>query len=98
MWTHVYESLERVVLTWDQIDRHALPILAGKHTDPRAQGFARRHGRLSQVEIEALDPNDLRNYFEGAVEPWFDMAAWEDVVAREDADRGYLAELAGAPG
>ena len=28
---HVYESLKRVALTWEQIDHHALPVLAGKH-------------------------------------------------------------------
>lgn len=57
-------SLERVALTWEQIDHHTLSVLAGKRSDSRAAGFARRHGRLAQVEIEALDPDDLKAYFE----------------------------------
>ena len=95
MWTYVYESLERVALTWEQIDHHALPVLAGKRTDSRAAGFARRHGRLAQVEIEALDPNDLRAYFEAAIAEWFDMTMWEDVMEQERSDREYLVTLAG---
>jgi hypothetical protein len=39
----------------------------GKAADSRANGFIARHGELVQVELEALDPSDLRGLYEGAL-------------------------------
>jgi hypothetical protein len=49
-------TLERVALTDEQVAEYDLPEAEGKKTDPRAAAFAERHGKLVQVEVEALDP------------------------------------------
>jgi hypothetical protein len=41
--------------------------MVGKATDSRAAAFKARHGRLVQVELEALAPDDLRQLFEDAL-------------------------------
>ena len=89
-----FQYIDRIALTWDQIDYHNLPILAGKRTDPRAKAFARRHGRLTQVEIEALDPNDLHNYLDAAVDTLWNFTTWEDVKQREATERDAIFEAA----
>lgn len=53
-------ELRRVALSAEQVDEYGLPPAPGKASDSRAAGFVARHGRLVQVELEALDPADLR--------------------------------------
>jgi hypothetical protein len=55
-------SVRRVALTSAQVDEYALPEMLGKTTDSRANGFTARHGRLCQVELDALSPDILRGF------------------------------------
>jgi hypothetical protein len=89
-WKHVV----RVALTPEQVDRYHLPEMPGKDTDPRAGDFIARHGRLVQVELDALDPTDLRALFEEAIADLMDMYIVRRVMAREARDRRRLGRLA----
>jgi hypothetical protein len=64
--------------------------MPGKATDTRAAGFVAKHGGLRQVELDALDPNDLRGLYQHALAPFWDMSTYRAVVAREDQERGQL--------
>src|SRR5215207_143693 len=46
--------VQRIALTSEQVEEHDLPPQPGKTTDARSAAFALRHGRLVQVELDAL--------------------------------------------
>lgn len=89
-WTHV----ERIAVRPEHVERFNLPPLPGKATDSRARRFVERHGRLIQVEVEALDPDDLHDMFSAALANWHDDATWRDVLAAEREEREQLRALA----
>jgi hypothetical protein len=80
----------RVAVTPDQVATYNLPPMPGKATDPRAPGFTSRHGRLVQVEVEALDPNDLRALLDITLSSYWDEEAYGAVVEREERERATL--------
>lgn len=88
-WQHV----QHVALTAEQVHEFRLPPMPGKTTDSRAARFIATHGELVQVEVDALDPADLRQLFESALEPWWDHHAYEQVLRLEESDRGRLRRI-----
>jgi len=86
-WAHV----ARVALTDEQVTEYALPPQPGKDTDSRAAGFVAKHGRLVQVELDALPPDVLQALFTEALAGWWDDAAYERAVDREAVEREALA-------
>ncbi|MGH9288184.1 MAG: hypothetical protein ACRD0V_07845, partial [Acidimicrobiales bacterium] len=67
-----FDKVERVALSMDQVERFGLPPQLGKATDPRAADFVRRTGLLVQVELEALDPDDLRGLYDDVLADYWD--------------------------
>jgi hypothetical protein len=65
-------------------------ISMGKATDSRAAAFVKRHGELVQVELDALPPDLLRQLYAEALAPYWDDAAYQRAVEREDDDRAVL--------
>ncbi len=59
----------------------------------RASAVAARHGRIVQVELDALPPDVLRALFTDALAPFVDRSRFAAVVARENAERTALAVL-----
>ena len=88
--TGCWERVRRVALTAAQVEQYALPPQPGKPLDSRAQGFIDRHGRLVQVELDALPPEVLRDLFTQAIAEFWDDAAYRAALKREDADRRKL--------
>ncbi|WP_285783105.1 hypothetical protein [Microbispora sp. NBRC 16548] len=87
-WMHT----ERVALTADQIAQFDLPPQPGKATDSRAAAFTAAHGRLVQVEVDALAPDDLHRLFNLALARWWDRGAYEAVLESEQRDLDQLDE------
>jgi hypothetical protein len=83
-------ELRRVALTPEQVEAFGLPEMMGKASDSRAAGFERRHGRLVQVELEALPPAELHRLYDEALAPLWDMSSFEAVLAREEQERQTL--------
>lgn len=83
----------RVALNADQIDAYRLPENPGKTTDARARRFAARHGRLVQVEVDALAPGDLRDLYQSAIDEFWDTSAYEAVLELEADERAELEDL-----
>jgi len=85
-----YLRIVRIALNADQIDEYQLPEQPGKPTDSRARGFQARHGRLVQVELDALPPDVLRSLYQEAIDRFFDRAAYDSIMAMEAGDREML--------
>lgn len=86
----------RIGLTDDQIDELGLPVLAGKKGDPRAAGFIESYpefhashnfgvGVPVQVELDAVEPTMLRDWYKRAIDRWWDEDAYQRDIAREGA-------------
>ena len=93
----LWDQAQRVAVTWEQVETHQLPVLPGKTTDSRAKAFTATHGRLAQIEVEALDPNTLHNIYTQAINPYIDLPTWNQVIETEQADRQALTRLADGP-
>lgn len=92
--TACWNSVERVLLTHDQVREHALPAATGKAGDPRWPAFARRYqldpARPVQWEVEALDPAELQRLVLAAVDPHTDRAVLATRITEEDRQRRQL--------
>ena len=78
-----FDETVRVALTPVQIDRYDLPEQMGKATDSRAGAFVARHGKLVQVELDALPPDVLRDLYAEAIGRFWDGDAYKAVLDRE---------------
>jgi hypothetical protein len=89
-----FQEIVRVALDNEQVLQYDLPPQVGKATDPRAAAFVARHGKLIQVEVEALPPETLKRPYDQAIEPFLNRAAYEMVLTAERVDRQALRDLA----
>lgn len=88
--TGCFSEVVRVALNAEQVDQYRLPPQMGKATDTRAASFVARHGRLLQVELDALPPDVLQELYTTAIAEFWDMSKFREAVAREEAERAYL--------
>jgi hypothetical protein len=88
------ETWTRVVLTSAQVDEYRLSENPGKEKSPNAARFEEEFGTNIQVELDALDPADLRQIFEDAIEPFWNDDVYESTLARETEERTQLERLA----
>lgn len=89
--TQCFARVVRVALTEEQIDNYQLPPQPAKAADTRAASFIARHGRLVQVELDALPPDTLQNLYVHAIGNFWDVSAYEDCFTQEKEERLYLA-------
>jgi hypothetical protein len=66
------------------------PRQIGPRPQRAADGLAAEHGALVQVELDALPPDTLRALFTEALAPFWNDAAYQQAVDREDDDRAVL--------
>jgi hypothetical protein len=88
--TGCWYQVRRVALTAAQVEQYALPPQPGKELDSRARGFVERHGRLVQVELDALPPDTLRELYADAIAEFWNDDAHEQALAREATERRTL--------
>jgi hypothetical protein len=91
--TSCWKQVIRVALSDEQVSIYGLPPNPGKATDSRAAGFIERHGELVQVELDALDPADLRALYQTAIDQFWDLSAYDAVLAREREDARRLRSI-----
>jgi hypothetical protein len=73
-----------------QVLRYDIPPQVGKATDSRASKFIARHGKLLQVELDALDQEVLRDLYREAIGEFWDISAYREAVALEAEERRSL--------
>lgn len=88
------KRMVRVALSAEQVEAFNLPPAFGKVGDSRSAKFVERHGRLVQVELDAVPPDALRTLYEDALAPYWDSDAYDEVMLLEAGDREKLREIA----
>ena len=86
----VFDKVEHVAVRPPQIAAFSLDEKPGKVTDSRAAGFTARHGKLVQVEVEAIVPATLRALYQAAIDDYWDESVYDIAVARETVERDRL--------
>jgi hypothetical protein len=76
---------ERLAVTPAQITTWSLPTRPTKQSDTRSKGF----GNIS-VELDAIDPNDLRDLVQRAIERHLPPEQFEILKAAEESERDLL--------
>jgi len=76
-------EVRRVALLPGHVQQYNLPVSPFDKVDSRAQAFINRHGGLWQVELDALDPDDLRTLFEAEFNKLWDFDAYQAQLDRE---------------
>lgn len=89
-----FEDWTRVALSAEQVAQYRLPEALGKTRDARAQRFQAKHGRLVQVEVEALDPEILRGLIQAEIDTTWDEDAFQNTRDQEDKERKQLRRVA----
>ena len=93
-------TVRRIALTAQQV--RGLPSFpaADKKKDPRYKWFVANHGRQCW-ELDAMDPNDLRDCVEQAIMGLIEPVAWQrcEVVnkAEQESLKTVLEQWGGAP-
>jgi len=91
-------DIERIALTRDDVEAGDLPWFpaSDKTRDPRHNWFVLNHGRKCW-ELDAMNPNDLRERVEDAILAHIDEEAWDHAVEVEKAEvesmRGFASNL-----
>ncbi len=88
--------VERLAVTPQQIKTYRLPTRPMKHTDSRARRFRDAHGERN-VELDAFEPNDLREIVSQALERHMNSARLAALRTVEDEERRGIALLANRP-
>ena len=92
--TGCWDKVIRVALDAQQVDDLGLPPAMGKQADSRAAGFVARHGRLVQVELDAVAPDVLEGMYRDALADWWDESIYLKVLDREREHRAALTAAA----
>jgi hypothetical protein len=89
-------EIERVALTGADIAGANLPsfLAATKRGDPRYTWFVRRHGPRCW-ELDAMNPNDLRQRVADAIEENIDPDPWQRAELVERAERESFTRVMG---
>lgn len=85
--------VERIALNMDQIRQYKPPPNPTKLTDSRATGYISQFGHTCW-ELDALQPSTLASLVEQAVGQYREEELWQAALARRDAARDSLIELA----
>jgi hypothetical protein len=81
-------TFERIAVNPDQIAAWDLPSRPTKQTDSRAKNFG-----AESVELDAIEPNQLRDIVTGAIEWHLPADALDVLKAAEESERGILHDM-----
>jgi hypothetical protein len=82
---------ERIAVTPEQIDKWDLPTRPTKTSDTRAKHF----GSNLSVELDAIEPNQLRDLVQEAIEVHLPAEQFEVLKAAEESERKIIRRLVG---
>jgi hypothetical protein len=83
-------NFDRIAVTPEQIEEFELPTRPTKQSDTRSKSF----GDIS-VELDAVEPNQLRSIVEEAIERHLPKDKLEVLQAAEDSEREIIKKLVG---
>jgi hypothetical protein len=83
-------TLKRIALTVEQLEEEMPPFpAADKKKDPRYKWFVANHGRHCW-ELDAMDPNDLRDCVEREIKALIEPVAWQRCEVVNKAEQESL--------
>jgi len=85
-----FEEVVRIALNADQVDEYDLPEQMGKASDTRARGFIEKHGKLVQVELDALPPDVLQRLYTEAIAKFWSDAIHRRILKKERREAALL--------
>jgi hypothetical protein len=85
----VYIEVEKIALTYAQVQQHKPPPNPAKLTDPRAEEFVEKYG-TSSWEVDALPPAVLEQIISEAIEDVLDLDQMQEIKDREEEDKEKL--------
>jgi hypothetical protein len=89
---HVY--LRRIALLPEQLNDLPCFPASDKKTDPRYRWFVEQYGDHC-CELDALDPNGLRDLVEEQINQWIVRSAWDRCKRVEEAERESIQTVLG---
>lgn len=87
-------NVERLALTYEQVEHYGLPTRPLKKSDSRAKAFLGRYGDMA-AELDALSPVALRGLVDEAISRHADRGRVEVMKAEERDQRESIAEAFG---
>jgi hypothetical protein len=87
-------TLQRIALTAEDIADARLPSFSAKRSDPRYQWFVQRYGARCW-ELDAMNPNDLRERVEAVLRTHIHWGAWERCRLAEAAEQDAIRTVVG---
>jgi hypothetical protein len=81
-------TFERIAVTPEQIDAWDLPTRPTKTSDTRSKGF----GEIS-VELDAIEPDQLRELVQEAIERHLPQHQFEVLKAAEESERTLIRQM-----
>jgi hypothetical protein len=85
-------NLKRIALTVEQVEGLPSFPAADKTKDPRYKWFTANHGRYCW-ELDAMDPNDLRDCVEREIKNLIEPVAWERCEVVNKAEQESLTSI-----
>jgi hypothetical protein len=85
-------TVKRIALNMDQIRRFRPPPQPGKKTDSRIGAYKRQFGTTDSWELDALQPQYLRDLVDQELRALIDMELWERDVEAEVEPKRLLLE------
>ena len=85
-------KVDRIALTWEQIEQYKPPTNPTKLTDSRATGYIEKYGH-DCWELDALEPRVIEQLIIDSVTNLTDIDLYEDAKEREQDDRDKLLEF-----
>jgi hypothetical protein len=82
-------EIKRIALTRDQVADLPSFLATNKRKDPRYKWFIKNYGERCW-EVDALDPNELRDIVEQAIQAEIEPVAWERCATVEEAEKESL--------
>jgi hypothetical protein len=81
--------VERVALTYEQVQKYGLPPNPTKRADTRSKGYISRYGD-GCWELDAIEPDELQRMVRASVAKHIVPEVWKGAVDREEQERERL--------
>ena len=78
-----FDTVKRVALDYKQVRKFKLRINPHKENDPRNAGFLASEGHLMQVELDALEDDDLRQLYADAIAQFWNPKIAQRVLKKK---------------
>ena len=86
-------KINRIALTWDQIEEYNPPPNPSKESDPRGRGYVGKYGG-SSWELDALEPRVMRDLIRETVDNYTDSHQLQKTMDLEEEYRDRLQRVA----